>query len=88
MRTTDLFTSLAKIDGRRLVPYGATQLCLTLLQSEYRIFLKFNISAAELMREVNWRNYFFQSDALLLYVSSYNIYIEPYATVLASYLTD
>ena len=76
VRTTDLFTTFAKVDGHRLIPYGATQLCLAIVQQEYRIFVKFNTRAVEHMRISNLRSGFYHSDALLIYVSSYNIYID------------
>jgi hypothetical protein len=41
------YQTFGKVNGTRGVPRGVTQLCIATLQTEYRMYLKFNPRATE-----------------------------------------
>ena len=74
MSRLDDYSTHAKVDGKRLLPFGVTQLCLNLEQAAFIICLKFNSRVVELFtaKVVDSNVYPFG----LVYLSSFNIFID------------
>ena len=70
------YRTFGKVNGTRGIPCGVTQLCITNLQTEFRIYLKFNPRATEVFTARIIHNEFYAFPVLLLYLSAYNIYID------------
>jgi hypothetical protein len=73
---SELFSTYAKINGVRAIPRGVTQLCITTLQVEYRIYLKFNPRSVERFSCKIIHSDFHPFFTMLLYLSAYNIFID------------
>lgn len=67
--------AIAKISGRRLLPYGCTQLYLKKFHDKYHIYLVLNDRAKELIniKKLNMSN--FHPNNYILYITSYNYFI-------------
>ncbi len=72
----ELFQTFGKVNGLRGIPRGVTQLCLTTLQTEYRIYLKFNPRSTERFTLRVVPSDFYPFYTMLLYISAYNIFID------------
>jgi len=70
------YQTFGKVNGTRGVPRGVTQLCITTLQTEYRMYLKFNPRSTEVFTARIIHNEFYSFHVMLLYISAYNIYID------------
>ena len=70
------YQTFGKVNGLRGVPRGVTQLCITNIQSEFYMYLKFNPRASEVFIARIVPNEFYPCHVLLLYISAYNIYID------------
>jgi hypothetical protein len=70
------YQTFGKVNGTRGIPRGVTQLCITNLQTEFYMYLKFNPRAAEIFTARIVSNEFYSFHVLLLYISAYNIYID------------
>ncbi len=70
------FSTYAKVDGVRAVPRGVTQLCITNLQLEYRMYLKFNPRSIEKFNCRIIHSDFYPFYTMLLCLSAYNIFID------------
>jgi hypothetical protein len=70
------YRTFGKVNGTRVIPRGVTQLCITNLQSEFRMYLKFNPRATEVFTARIIHNEFYSFHVMLLYLSAYNIYID------------
>jgi len=73
---SEQFLTYAKINGLRSLPCGVTQLCITNLQVEYRINLKFNPRSVERFSCRIIHSNFYPFHTMLLYLSAYNIFID------------
>jgi hypothetical protein len=70
------YQTFGKVNGLRGVPRGVTQLCITNIQSEFRMYLKFNPRATEVFTARIIHDEFYPFHVMLLYLSAYNIYID------------
>jgi hypothetical protein len=74
-RFNDYF-AYASIDRISVLPCGATQICLAALQSEFYIYVRFHPYVVERLNLRIVPSNFFPSHTLLLYLISYNIFID------------
>ncbi len=70
------YRTFGKVNGTRGIPRGVTQLCITNLQTEFRMYLKFNPRATEVFTARIIHNEFYSFHVMLLYLFAYNIYID------------
>jgi hypothetical protein len=70
------YQTIGKVNGLRGVPRGVTQLCIANIQSEFRMYLKFNSRATELFTARIIHDEFYPFHVMLLYLSAYNIFID------------
>ncbi len=66
------YQTFGKVNGLRGVP----QLCIANIQSEFRMYLKFNSRATELFTARIIHYEFYPFHVMLLYLSAYNIFID------------
>lgn len=67
--------TIGKICGRRILPYGCTQLCLRNIRTEFDIYMKLNSQAREHIhvKTLTMPNY--PPDVYMLYITSHNYFI-------------
>jgi len=70
------YQTFGKVNGTRGVPLGVSQLCIATLQTEYRMYLKFNPRSTEVFTARIIHNEFYSFHVMLLYISAFNIYID------------